>query len=737
MKRLAVLLAALLAASARPAPDVPPSFLQAVEFSYYLVPPSLWERDLVWLKNVGIQTVEFSVPASWHRLASGDFDFTGHTNPRRDLVGFIHLLRRVGLQAWVKTTPPTEGYPALAALLAPQTLNHGGPIAWTEPPLPGVDALVPPAPVNHIAATDPSALAQSRDVLAIVRGALLWTGAVDELYPAGLEPTGTPLLRAGALGLNGEERSATALRRNALLLRSWGPLLENMQMAPAPKPVAGKFPSGISAALLVSNTASAVSLVNRTAQPFQDDVRAVDPESKRVVVIPEVRVPAGESLWLPVNVSLSQKSLCRECSNFSPVEQILYATAELLSIEYENGILAMEFAAPERGAVVLQLERQPVGPFLASGKPTQFEWDEKTLRARLPIPAGTTPDRHVRIGIAIEEPETSAFFDDARRLIIGTKNIVSTTYSSPQVAARSRLRLPEGYTAQKIVKAPNQFDYEITVPSAAAPGDYANLALEVDGVALGRARPQLFPSLTVRFPNVLESHFGPRAALPADPPVIPIEPKAGTNIEVTLRNNWPAIQTFKLEASGPGLEFFPPKTEITIGAADERRVNLRVFAAERTSGLRDWRLHVTGAATLDLPLRILAIPRNATIAWTADLDQDGSPEWVLESTQTRAVFSTRDGGRWMEFTWKDGAIDFLPEQGAFAAEGPVSVRANGSTLEFTGNGWTRKAQLEGATLAITQSPALPADGLTPAKRGNISLTLSRETPARVKYILSR
>ena len=138
-----------------------------------------------------------------------------------------------------------------------------------------------------------------------------------------------------------------------------------MRPVPAPKPVAGKFPDGVTASLVVSNTASAVSIVNRAMLPFQDDVRVIDPESKRTLVIPSVRVPAGEALWLPVSVSLSQKSLCRECSNFSPVEQILYATAELLSIEFENGILAMEFAAPQPASVVLQLERQPVGPFLA------------------------------------------------------------------------------------------------------------------------------------------------------------------------------------------------------------------------------------------------------------------------------------------------------------------------------------------------------------------------------------
>jgi hypothetical protein len=429
--------------------------------------------------------------------------------------------------------------------------------------------------------------------------------------------------------------------------------------------------------------------------------------------------------------------MCRECSNFSPVEQILYATAELVSIEYENGILAMEFAAPEPASVVLQLERRPVGPFLASGKPTEFEWDEKTLRARLPVPAGVTPDRHVRIGIAIEEPETSAFFDDARRLIIGARNVVSTTYSSPDVAARSRLRLPEGYTAEKAVKAPNQIDYEIAVPAGACEGDYANFALEVDGMALGRARLQLFQPIAVRIGEAIALHFGPQATLLTDPPVIPIEPKAGTDIEVALRNNWAAIQTYKLEASGDRLEFFPQKTEITVAAAAERKIDLRVFAAQGSASLLEARLRVTGAAALDVPFRILAIPHAGTVQWTADLDNDGSPEWILESAQARAVFSTQDGGRWMEFTWKDGSLNFLPEQGAFAATGPVEVRKAADALEFIGKGWTRMARLDGAALTLAQNPALPSDGLKTTKRGNVSLSVTRENAGRAKYVLSR
>lgn len=743
----------LLAATAVPA-AAPPACVQAVEFPYYLYPQALWERELVWLKNIGIRTVEFSVPWNWHQVQAAEFDFTGRTSPRRDLAGFIRLLRKVGLQAWVRPLPPVADWPnrgvpagasasaqrvwirEIKGLLEPQTAIHGGPVAFVEGKALEIDAAAPPEPVIAISAVDPQALARSREVLISRRGAVLWTDVEDKLYPAGWAPEGSALLRKGAVGLSGDEPGgAVALRRDAALMRNWSALFGALKPMTMPKPEAGKWPDGVSVAEVTSPEASAVSIVNRGKQDFHDDIKVFEPGTRRINTIPGVRVAAGQTLWLPVDVSLGQQGLCRECSNFSPAARIVYATAELLTIEYENGILAMEFAAPESGEAVLQLERKPVGPFLAAGKPVDFDWDDKTLRARLPIPANTKGDNHVRIGIAMEEPDASAFFEDAHRLIIGEKNVISTSYSSSDVAARSRLRLPEGFTATVKSNDENGIRYEVTVPANLARGDYANLALEADGMPLGRARLELFRPVSVRIMEAIQIHFGQHTELQPDPPIVPIEPKAGSDVEVNIRNNWPAIENFRVEAAGGGLEFFPPKNDIAIGAMDARSYSLRLFAHEGESGLTDWRLRVSGGGTMELPFRALLLPRGRTTAWTADLDGDGVPEWVLESPQARAIFSTQDGGRWIEFTWKETNTNFLPEKGAFAGSGAVTVRANGDTLEFTGNGWKRTARLAGAALTIEESPALPADGLADWRQGTVRMTVQHASPERAVYLL--
>jgi len=754
--RLAVtgLLAALVAAAAPPPPATSQTeYVQAVEFPYYLYPRPLWERELVWLKTIGVRTVEFSIPWNWHQLQPGEFDFTGRTSPRRDLTGLIRILRRLELRAWIRPMPPVPGWldngwpggipdsrgqrqwaAALERLLLTQTQKHGGPIVFVEGRELAIEASAPPYPVVSVQAGDSGALLRSREAIGSGHGSLLWRGVEESLYPAGWELAGAPLLRPGAVDFSGTELPPTGvLRREAALLLSWAAFLPDLHPVALPKPAAGKFPKGVMGTELISPSLSAVSLMNRGETPFQDELRVLDPDSKRVLVIPSVSVPAGGALWLPLYVSLGQKGLCAQCTNFSGAERVVYATAELQAIEFENGILAMEFAAPHPGEVILQLEREPEGPYLAAGKPTKFEWDEKTLRARLPIPSSTAPGNRVRVGLAIEAPETSGFFTEAHRLVIGQKNLVSTVYSSADVAARSRLLAPEGFTAAPVVKSPNEIDYTVSVPPEALHGDFAPLVLEADGAPLGRARLQLFRPASIRLSNAIQLHFGTQAALTADPPTVPIEPRTGSNVEIVIRNNSPSIQTYRLQPVGDGLEFSPPKTQISIGAMDERPVSFRVFGKEGASGLQNWHLRVGGGAELDLPFRAILVPRTGTIAWSADLDGGGSPEWVLESQKARAVFSSRDGGRWMEFTWKDTSANFLPVDGALAQPGAVEVQPKGDALQFRGAGWTRTVSLSDARLTVEQSMPLPPEAITNRTAGNLFLSIDRPSAERVVY----
>jgi hypothetical protein len=603
--------------------------------------------------------------------------------------------------------------------------------------------------VTVVSARDPVALNRSRQALA-TGGTLLWEDVEDALYPAGWERPGGPLYRAGAVSLDGDERpSVSALRRNAALLRHWAALLPGMkpERAHPVRLAAGKLPTGVAATEMVSRApgvASAVSIANESRQPFQNTVRAWDPFAKRSVEIENLHLAPHQSLWLPVNVSLGSTGLCRECTAFSNAEHIVYATAELLDIEFENGTLAMEFAAPEPAEAVLQLARRPTGPYLAGGHLADIDFDEKTLRARLKIPQGKGPANQIRVALAIEAPEHSAFFEDAKRLIIGRVNTISTSYSSEQLADRSRLRLPEGFAVTATKKPASEedyrIDYQVEVPAEALHGDWANLAIEADGVPLGRAHLQLFRPASVHLADAIRLHFGAAADLAVEPPIIPIDSLAGRAVDVSIRNNSPEIQSYSIEPAGEDFQFLPPQAELNSGAITDRVLTFRVFPDGVPSGLHDWVLRISGGAKLELPARFLAIPRGQSVAWSADLDGDGVPEWVLENQKARAVFSSQDGGRWLEFVWKDAApngLNVLPEGGAFVGTGPVEVHAGDGALEFTGKDWKRTVRLAGADarIAVEQTTPLPAETLETGKHNEITLQVARESASRAVYTL--
>jgi hypothetical protein len=750
-----------LLAGLAPAPEWPREFVQAVEFPYYAFPPQLWERELVWLKNLGIDTVAFSIPWNWHQEDPETLDLSGRTSPRRDLIGFIRLVKRAGLRAWIRPVPSVKGwansgYPAgldadrralrkwlwdLNDQLDPFLVAHGGPIAFVEGSGGVFKAPEPPLPLALVSAKDARALVKSRQIFASGHGSLLWEEVEDLLLPVGWEGAGATIFSPGAVSIAGDERApVTALRRDALLWRYWGEVLPAMKPGPLVRMVQGQLPVGVLAhQLLTPRGASALSLINRSTSEFDGVLRVLDPWSQRRMTLPQIRLAPGEALWLPVNIPLAREDFCRDCSGFANRDHIIYATAELNSVEYENGILAMEFSAPRPGEVVLQLSQEPSGPLLAAGHPTSFDWDDKTFHARLPIPEGKGPGHRVRIGVAIQPPDSSAFFVDAKRLTIGQRNRLETSYSSADVAHRSRLIIPQNFHTASDVKSPTEIEYEIDVPADSLHGEWAPLALEADGILMSRARLQLLRPASVRIREALGLHYGSAAELTVSPVTVPVDAGAGREVSVVIHNNSSEIRTFSIEAQGSGLEF-SPRTEISIAGGMERDALVRVFPIAGQRGLVPWRLHISGAAEVDLPMRFAVIPRGSTLAYSADLDNDGEPEWVLENQRARAVFSSRDGGRWLEFVWKDSNFNVLPEGGALAAAGSADVQGNlDGSLEFRAGNLRRTVRLapSGAMLTIEQTSPLAPETLHTTRKGNIVFRAERESPTRASYSLDR
>ena len=610
---------------------VSPAWVESVEFPWNAYPKPLWERELVWLKNIGITHV--SLPPARNVAELDDL---------------IRIIRRLEIEADLEGPVPDE----LQAL----TRAHGGPL--TEP-LPG--------PPVRISLLSPTAVMRSREALVSGAGALLWTDVEETLGTAGYRP--------GAVNFAGEEKpAAVPLRRSAQLSTYWSktfPLLHaqpraGIKVTGAP-PVPQLLPSVRQ--FTGPNGISVVSIVNRSTKPWTGELKVLNAAAKKELAIPGVSVPARDALWLPVNVPLTAGPLCKDCSAFANADHLIYATAEMTDMEYENGILAMEFAAPSAGEVVLQLSHEPSGPFLAGGKPTDFDWDEHTGHARLKIPAGSGPGKRVRIGIAIEAPDATGFFDSAKVLMIGETNRLTAQFSSEAIAQRSRLRLAPAFpTAQSPGKEPLALIYDVKVPATAVHGDHADLAIEADGMQMSHARPQLLQPVAVRFPDAIDVHLAANSALPLFPATVSLNQRAGRDLIVTLRNNAPEIRNFSVEPIAAGLEFSPAKLDVTVGASTSRDVSFRVFAKEAAPGVHLGSVSVTGAAASTEPVQFVVFPQGGAVAFTAGGFS------LIESAKFRASFLP---GRWLEFIDKGNNQNLLASTGMPFTAGGIEAAGDG------------------------------------------------------------
>ena len=85
--------------------DGKPFFLISGEIHYFRLNPKLWEKHLRLLKQTGANTTSTYIPWDWHEYEEGKFDFTGETNPARNLIKYIKLCKKNGLQLIVKPGP--------------------------------------------------------------------------------------------------------------------------------------------------------------------------------------------------------------------------------------------------------------------------------------------------------------------------------------------------------------------------------------------------------------------------------------------------------------------------------------------------------------------------------------------------------------------------------------------------------------------------------------------------------
>lgn len=80
-------------------------FVLSGEIHYFRIKPETWLTHLKKAKQANLNTISTYIPWDWHEYVEGRFDFTGETNPQRNLIGFIELCKKNGLFLIVRPGP--------------------------------------------------------------------------------------------------------------------------------------------------------------------------------------------------------------------------------------------------------------------------------------------------------------------------------------------------------------------------------------------------------------------------------------------------------------------------------------------------------------------------------------------------------------------------------------------------------------------------------------------------------
>lgn len=82
-----------------------PTFLFGAECHYFRLDPEEWRDRLLQIKEAGCNLVSTYIPWLWHEPIQGEFDFTGTSHPRRNLLGFLKLCDEIGFKVMVRPGP--------------------------------------------------------------------------------------------------------------------------------------------------------------------------------------------------------------------------------------------------------------------------------------------------------------------------------------------------------------------------------------------------------------------------------------------------------------------------------------------------------------------------------------------------------------------------------------------------------------------------------------------------------
>jgi hypothetical protein len=125
--------------------DGAPFFIHSAAFHYYRIPRDQWSYLLDRYRDLGINTIDIYIPWNWHEPREGEFDFDGHTNPRRDLRILLQMIAAKGFKLIVRPGPQilnewkNGGYPDWLLRRPEYKMDSADILEGRYPPLSGLN----------------------------------------------------------------------------------------------------------------------------------------------------------------------------------------------------------------------------------------------------------------------------------------------------------------------------------------------------------------------------------------------------------------------------------------------------------------------------------------------------------------------------------------------------------------------------------------------------------------------
>jgi hypothetical protein len=333
------------------------------------------------------------------------------------------------------------------------------------------------------------------------------------------------------------------------------------------------------------------------------------------VLSPRIGARGSGDIYLPLRLTLPpRESLLLPihfslCSAAPPADnrcddEVTIAGAELLHVEREGKTLALTFYVPARASVRLRLRERPSHVSLEEGH-VDANWTVETRGLELEIPRGISP------------------------------NFIKVL----KVHLRYTPAVPE-----RIVPA-----------HPSAPPEHL-LNYSVVGA--------------VRLP------LGEDTSLLPDPPLFAVSTDKNESVLFAAENLDASahIVDFRIDGplSGSGSIGIPPQEwrTLSLKLRRDQAANLSGGSRADTSGaeglLRGQMTVSAGTDHTRTPVYFAVVPEQGTIGYRFDFDRDGNPEWALENSGLRLIFSPEAGGRAIALVDKSSAENLATTIGLLA-----------------------------------------------------------------------